>query len=174
ERAGCAPRRRHHRGCIYDRAGGVDPDGSGERRHDPEAASGDARGGCRCSRREDRRSGNVDGPGCGHPHPGAGGSVKAVKPMRSQGERGMTTTAANKTDALLPVYRQGGPVFVAGEGSHLIAENGRRYLDFTSGIAVNALGYGDPAFTAAVTAALDSGLVHTSNLFRTRPAAELA
>jgi acetylornithine/N-succinyldiaminopimelate aminotransferase len=50
----------------------------------------------------------------------------------------------------------------------------RRYLDFTSGIAVNALGYGDPAVAAAVRGALDAGLIHTSNLFRTRPAAELA
>ncbi len=77
-------------------------------------------------------------------------------------------------DALLGVYLPSGPVFESGEGSHLIAEDGTRYLDFTSGIAVNALGYGDPDFAAAVRAALDGGLVHTSNLFRTRPAGELA
>ena len=86
----------------------------------------------------------------------------------------MTTSATPRTDALLGVYNQAGPVFAAGAGSHLIAEDGSRYLDFTAGIAVNALGYGDPDFNDAVRKALDSGLVHTSNLFRTSPAAELA
>lgn len=86
----------------------------------------------------------------------------------------MTSATVNTSDALLGVYRQAGPVFVRGEGSYLIAENGARYLDFASGIAVNALGYGDPDFRAAVIAALDDGLVHVSNLFRSRPAGELA
>ena len=86
----------------------------------------------------------------------------------------MQVTTMHAADALLPVYRPAGPVFVGGEGSHLIAEDGARYLDFTSGIAVNALGYGDPGVANAITEALASGLIHTSNLFRTRPAAELA
>jgi acetylornithine/N-succinyldiaminopimelate aminotransferase len=86
----------------------------------------------------------------------------------------MSTMIEHQADALLGVYRPAGPVFVAGEGSYLIAEDGTRYLDFTAGIAVNALGYGDADFTAAVRQALESGLVHTSNLFRTRPAADLA
>jgi acetylornithine/N-succinyldiaminopimelate aminotransferase len=82
--------------------------------------------------------------------------------------------ALEKTDALLGVYRPAGPEFVGGEGCSLIAEDGTRYLDFTSGIAVNALGYGDPDVADAIRGALDAGLIHTSNLFRTRPAAELA
>ena len=86
----------------------------------------------------------------------------------------MTTETQRNTEALLGVYRPAGPTFVGGQGSELIAEDGTRYLDFTAGIAVNALGYGDPAFSDAVREALDSGLVHTSNLFHTRPAAELA
>ena len=86
----------------------------------------------------------------------------------------MTTSTNQASQALLGVYRPAGPIFVAGEGSTLIAEDGERYLDFTAGIAVNALGYGDADFRAAVIEALDSGVVHTSNLFRTRPAAELA
>jgi acetylornithine/N-succinyldiaminopimelate aminotransferase len=81
---------------------------------------------------------------------------------------------AERTGALPGVYRPAGPVFVAGEGCRLIAEDGRAYLDFTSGLAVNALGCGDPAFADAVRGALDAGLVHTSNLWRTAPAAELA
>jgi predicted acetylornithine/succinylornithine family transaminase len=86
----------------------------------------------------------------------------------------MSTTTTEQTAALLGVYRPVGPLFVGGEGSHLIAEDGQRYLDFTSGLAVNSLGYGDPALAEAIRAALDSGLIHTSNLFRTGPAAELA
>jgi acetylornithine/N-succinyldiaminopimelate aminotransferase len=81
---------------------------------------------------------------------------------------------AAETDALLGVYRPAGPAFVGGEGCSLVAEDGRRYLDFTSGIAVNALGYGDPDVAEAVRGALESGLIHTSNLYRTAPAAELA
>lgn len=50
----------------------------------------------------------------------------------------------------------------------------RRYLDFTAGIAVTSLGHGHPVITKAIREHLDSGLIHTSNLFHTRPAAELA
>ena len=86
----------------------------------------------------------------------------------------MITTTDSSTSSLLGVYRQSGPLFVGGDGSYLIAEGGERYLDFTAGIAVNALGYGDPEFDATVRSALDSGVVHTSNLFRTQPASDLA
>jgi predicted acetylornithine/succinylornithine family transaminase len=89
----------------------------------------------------------------------------------------MTIPATEPVDpaaSLLGVYKPAAPVFVGGQGCELIAEDGRRYLDFTSGIAVNALGYGDPDVAAAIRGALDAGVVHTSNLFRTAPAAELA
>ncbi|MDR0787104.1 MAG: acetylornithine/succinylornithine family transaminase [Gemmatimonadota bacterium] len=77
-------------------------------------------------------------------------------------------------DALLPVYKQPSTVIVGGEGSYLVSAEGKRYLDFTAGIAVNALGYGDPDLAGAIRAALDTGLIHTSNLYRTLPVAELA
>lgn len=86
----------------------------------------------------------------------------------------MNAATPDTATALLGVYRPAGPLFVAGEGAYLIAEDGRRYLDFTSGIAVNALGYADADLARAIREALDTGLIHTSNLFRTRPAAELA
>ena len=76
--------------------------------------------------------------------------------------------------ALLGVYGRVGPLFVAGEGSELIAEDGTRYLDFVAGIAVNALGYNSPVFRDAVLRALDTGLVHVSNLYRTEPGERLA
>ena len=76
--------------------------------------------------------------------------------------------------ALLGVYSRVGPQFVAGEGSELIAEDGTRYLDFVAGIAVNALGYNHPVIREAVLRALDTGLVHVSNLYRTEAGERLA
>ncbi len=82
-------------------------------------------------------------------------------------------TSADAT-ALLGVYARVGPLFVAGEGSELIAEDGTRYLDFVAGIAVNALGYNSPVIRDAVLRALDAGLIHVSNLYRTEPGERLA
>jgi predicted acetylornithine/succinylornithine family transaminase len=85
----------------------------------------------------------------------------------------MSVLAAMDT-ALLGVYRPAAPLFVGGRGCRLIAEDGRAYLDFTSGIGVNALGYGDAGVRVAIERALDSGLIHTSNLFRTEAGELLA
>ena len=82
--------------------------------------------------------------------------------------------SAGTPDVRLDVYGPADPVFVEGDGSYLVDEAGRRYLDFTSGIAVTALGHGSPEIRRAVEAALDAGLIHTSNLYRTRPAQRLA
>ncbi|MDH5761284.1 MAG: aspartate aminotransferase family protein [Gemmatimonadota bacterium] len=81
---------------------------------------------------------------------------------------------AEAAGALLGVYKQPDFRIVKGEGAWLWDDQGRRYLDFTMGIAVNALGHGSPVVTEAVREALDSGLIHTSNLFRTGPGEELA
>ena len=86
------------------------------------------------------------------------------------------TTPLTTADAtgLLGVYARVGPLFVAGEGSELIAEDGTRYLDFVAGIAVNALGYNSPVIREAALRALDTGLIHVSNLYRTEPGEQLA
>ncbi len=84
------------------------------------------------------------------------------------------TAVQSDASALLGVYARVGPQFVAGEGSELIAEDGTRYLDFVAGIAVNALGYNSPVIRDAVMRALDSGLIHVSNLYRTEPGERLA
>lgn len=86
----------------------------------------------------------------------------------------MSVTVSAPSSALLGVYKPAAPVFVAGEGSRLIDEDGRSYIDFVAGIAVNALGYADAGVTATLVSALESGVIHTSNLFRTRPAEDLA
>src|SRR3954467_15037021 len=82
-------------------------------------------------------------------------------------------TESAPVDAIVPTYKRAPVEFVAGEGVHLIDRDGRRYLDFVSGIAVNALGYGDAGLQAALHAAAD-GLIHTSNLYRTAPGEQLA
>ena len=84
------------------------------------------------------------------------------------------TAVQSDASALLGVYARVGPAFVAGEGSELIAEDGTRYLDFVAGIAVNALGYNHPVIREAVLRALDTGLLHVSNLYRTEPGERLA
>jgi len=86
----------------------------------------------------------------------------------------MTSTASADVSALLGVYARVGPLFVAGEGCELIAEDGTRYLDFVAGIAVSALGYNSPVIRDAMLRALDSGLIHVSNLYRTEPGERLA
>ena len=85
----------------------------------------------------------------------------------------MSLTSSDAT-ALLGVYARVGPLFVAGEGAELIAEDGTRYLDFVAGIAVNALGYNSPVVRDAILRALDTGLIHVSNLYRTEPGERLA
>jgi predicted acetylornithine/succinylornithine family transaminase len=84
------------------------------------------------------------------------------------------TQAAVQGSPLLGTYRPAAPVFVSGRGSHLIDEDGRAYLDLVSGIAVNAFGYGDAVLTRVIEEAAHRGLIHTSNLYRTKPAVELA
>jgi len=76
--------------------------------------------------------------------------------------------------ALLPLYAQPDLVLERGEGCYVWDSEGRRYLDFTAGIAVTALGHASPVVHAAIEGALARGLVHTSNLYRTRPGLELA
>ena len=76
--------------------------------------------------------------------------------------------------ALMPVYHRAPLEIVRGEGARLFDADGRGYLDFTSGIGVNALGYNDAGIADAVRGALESGVLHTSNLFHTAPGRRLA
>ena len=93
---------------------------------------------------------------------------------RAAGAHAETDLLTPPTSALLGVYKKPDTLFVGGEGAWLVAEDGRRYLDFTSGIGVNALGHGAPEVLGAIREALESGLIHTSNLFRTEPGERLA
>jgi acetylornithine/N-succinyldiaminopimelate aminotransferase len=73
----------------------------------------------------------------------------------------------------LPTYARVDLAFERGEGAWLFATDGERYLDFTAGVAVNALGHAHPHLIAALTA--QAGKVwHVSNLFRIPEAERLA
>jgi acetylornithine/N-succinyldiaminopimelate aminotransferase len=88
----------------------------------------------------------------------------------------MTTalSAAPATDALLGVYRRPPMEIVRGAGVELFDADGKAYLDFVAGIAVNALGYGDEGLERAMREAIEGSVVHVSNLYRTAPGERLA
>ena len=65
--------------------------------------------------------------------------------------------------ALFPTYARSGLSFARGEGAFLYTEAGERYLDFSSGIAVTALGHAHPKLIAALTEQANK-VWHVSNL----------
>ena len=66
---------------------------------------------------------------------------------------------------ILPVFSPPDLAFEKGEGAWLVGSDGRRYLDFASGIAVTALGHGHPHLVKTLQEAATK-VWHTSNLFR--------
>jgi acetylornithine/N-succinyldiaminopimelate aminotransferase len=74
---------------------------------------------------------------------------------------------------LLPTYARVDLAFERGEGAWLVATNGERYLDFTSGVAVNALGHAHPHLVEALTDQAKK-LWHVSNLYRIPESEQLA
>jgi acetylornithine/N-succinyldiaminopimelate aminotransferase len=84
------------------------------------------------------------------------------------------SAASSDANSLLGTYKRAPMELVSGEGVELIDSDGKRYLDFASGIAVNALGYGDAGIAQVISDALSTGLIHTSNLYRTSPGELLA
>lgn len=74
---------------------------------------------------------------------------------------------------IAPLYGKANIEFVRGEGSYLFDKNGKKYLDFVAGIAVNALGHQNEAIKKAVTEQMDS-FFHISNLYPNYPQVNLA
>ena len=66
--------------------------------------------------------------------------------------------------ALYGTYARSTLAFERGEGVRLYAQDGTEYLDFHAGVAVNALGHGDPHMVAALKAAAEK-VWHTANTF---------
>jgi len=82
--------------------------------------------------------------------------AKAVQPV---------APASRPSAAIMPTYARANVVFERGEGAWLISTEGERYLDFASGVAVNALGHAHPRLIAALTEQAGK-LWHSSNLYR--------
>lgn len=75
--------------------------------------------------------------------------------------------------ALLHTYNRYQVVFDKGEGVYLYDTDGKKYLDFVSGIAVFALGYHNEAYNSALKNQIDK-IIHTSNYYYNVPAVEAA
>ena len=76
------------------------------------------------------------------------------------------------SQALLPLYDRD-ITLVRGKGSNLWSSDGRRFLDFCAGIAVNGLGYGDRKVVKAIRDQAGQ-LMHISNLYHSEPTTRLA
>jgi acetylornithine/N-succinyldiaminopimelate aminotransferase len=85
----------------------------------------------------------------------------------------LSSTMRAEQELLLPTYDRQKVLFTHGSGVYLWDSEGKRYLDFLSGIGVNALGHAHPAITRVLK--LQAGrLIHISNLFYHQFQAELA
>lgn len=74
---------------------------------------------------------------------------------------------------IMPTYARFNVAIERGEGATLYDFDGKKYIDFSSGIGVNSVGYGNKKWLEAVTGQA-SKLQHISNLFYSEPAAKLA
>ena len=74
---------------------------------------------------------------------------------------------------ILQTYGRPDFVLERGDGVHLEDIEGNRYLDFVSGLSVNALGYNEPLVLNAMKEQAEQ-LIHVSNLYHTIPAPKLA
>ncbi len=74
---------------------------------------------------------------------------------------------------LINSYNRLEPVITKGEGVYLYDQDNNKYLDFTSGIGVNSLGYGNKKWIEATSNQLAT-LAHASNIFLTEPSVKLA
>ena len=92
----------------------------------------------------------------------------------NQDHRRATHAAADLDHCpLMPTYGPPSVMFVRGEGTQLWDADGQRYLDFLSGLAVTSLGHSHPAVADALSEQART-LLHTSNLFATEPAGQVA
>lgn len=82
-------------------------------------------------------------------------------------------TIAKGNEYIMSSYARFPLVLEKGEGVYLYDDQGKKYLDFVAGIAVNCLGYAYPPFVKAITEQLQK-MNHVSNLYWTKPQVEAA
>lgn len=83
------------------------------------------------------------------------------------------TTIERGQQHIMNTYGRFPIVLEKGEGLYIWDENGKKYLDFVAGIAVNTLGHGNKKLSGAI-AEQASKMIHVSNLYWTKPAISLA
>lgn len=79
----------------------------------------------------------------------------------------------NDKEYIINTYNRQNVAIVKGNGSTCYDENGKEYIDLGSGIGVNSLGYSNPKWVMAVAEQANT-LQHASNLYYTKPCADLA
>lgn len=85
----------------------------------------------------------------------------------------MTTLFEREAGSVMHTYGRAPVTFVSGEGSWLVDDQGRRYLDFLTGLAVVSVGHANPSVARAVCDQMNR-LTHVSNLYYTEPMVDLA
>jgi len=85
----------------------------------------------------------------------------------------LASVMRSESELLLPTYDRHKILFTRGSGVYLWDSRGKKYLDFLSGLGVNALGHGHPAIQAVLKRQAGR-LIHVSNLFFHEYQAELA
>src|SRR5690242_10942796 len=103
-------------------------------------------------------------------------TASTMKPTSESSAPGTVPVAqapAPLESAILGTYKRAPVELVRGSGVYLYDAEGKAYLDFGGGIAVNSLGYDDAGLKGALHAAAE-GLIHTSNLYHTAPGEQLA
>eukprot|EP00210_Caulerpa_lentillifera_P009262 g8827.t1 len=99
---------------------------------------------------------------------------RAVLSIQAAAVTGRSQSVVNDCKKyIVQTYPRPDLVLSSGSGSYLHDLEGKRYLDFTTGIAVNALGHSDPRWVQSIVQQ-SSKLTHVSNVFHTEPAIELA
>jgi len=109
-------------------------------------------------------------------------SAKKAKPLSAKKTKAAVVKKAKAPKIMLdaspdeifvPTYKRGGAPFVRGKGMYVYDSDGKEYLDFGAGIAVNALGHAHPELLKAL-GAQGKRIIHTSNLYYNEPQIELA
>lgn len=102
-----------------------------------------------------------------------GSNGKKPSPPPVQSPEYTASVVADEKKYVLQTYGRAPMVLSHGSGPRVWDVEGKEYLDFAAGIAVNALGHGDPRWVEALKAQADV-LAHTSNLYHSVPQVELA
>jgi len=85
----------------------------------------------------------------------------------------MDTKNINPETLFVPTYKRGGAPLVRGAGMYLYDADGKEFLDFGSGVAVNVLGHAHPVLLEALRLQSEQ-LIHTSNLYYSQPQIDFA